>query len=89
MLETFVDALPYLEIEESTSTAELAGILKESRDEKIKFILLTNARRSDRLQELKNFFVRGKEVEYQIWDIERIFAVSIKIKFRSKKFLSK
>jgi hypothetical protein len=76
MLETFVDAVltNNLDIEESTGTADLATLLKDSRDEKIKFILLTNARRSAVLRDLKKFFFRGQEVECQIWDIERIFA---------------
>ncbi len=80
-LEAFADAILTTELEknidESTSTAELAEILKESqsRDEKIKFFLLTNAKRSLTLKELKKFFVRGKEIECQVWDIERIFNV--------------
>lgn len=47
MLEAFVDAVltSDLELEESTSTAELADILCKSTDEKFKFILLKNARR--------------------------------------------
>ena len=75
-LEMFADAVltTDLEIEELTSTAELAEILKASRNEKIKFILLTNARRST-IKEVEKFFVRKREVECQIWDIERIFAV--------------
>ena len=46
-LEMFVDAVltTDLEIEEAISIVELAEILKASRNEKIKFILLTNARR--------------------------------------------
>ena len=77
MLEAFVDAVltTDLELEESTSTAELADILRTSTDEKFKFILLTNVRRGLRLNDVKNFFVRGKEVDCQIWDIERIFDV--------------
>lgn len=76
MLETFADAIltSNLDIEESTGTADLATLLKDSHDEKIKFILLTNARRSAILRDLKKFFFRGQEVECQIWDIERIFA---------------
>ncbi|MBR4642285.1 MAG: AIPR family protein [Selenomonadaceae bacterium] len=79
MLESFVDAVLRTDlcndIDESTSVAELAENLKAISDEKIKFILLTNAKRSNKLQEIKNFFACGKEVECQIWDIERIFAV--------------
>ena len=79
MLESFVDAVLRTDlcndIDESTSVAELAENLKTIRDEKIKFILLTNAKRSYTLKEIKNFFVCDKEVECQIWDIERIFAV--------------
>lgn len=77
LLEMFADAVltTKLEIEESTGTADLAKLLKDSRDEKIKFILLTNARRSVKLKELEKFFFREQEVECQIWDIERIFAV--------------
>ena len=76
LLETFADAAikNALDIEESTSTAELAEILRTSTDERFKFILLTNARQSVRLHEIKNFFVRGNEVDCEIWDIERIFA---------------
>ena len=89
MLEAFVNAVPYLEIEESTSTAELANILKTNRDANIKFILLTNARRSLTVKEIKNSYVYGKKIDCQLWDIERIFAVyssmqvreSIKIDF--------
>lgn len=77
MLAAFVDAVltTNLEIEESTSTAELAEILKTDSDEKIKFILLTNAQRSLTVKEIKNVFVRDKEIDCQLWDIERIFAV--------------
>lgn len=77
MLAAFVDAVltTNLEIEESTSTAELAEILKTNIDEKIKFLLLTNAQRSLTVKEIKNVFVRGKEIDCQLWDIERIFAV--------------
>lgn len=75
MLEAFVNAVSDLEIEESTSTAELAEILKTNSDTKIKFILLTNARRSFTVKESKNSFVRGNEIDCQLWDIERIFAV--------------
>lgn len=76
LLETFVDAVltTKLGIEESTGTADLAKLLEDNRDEKIKFILLTNARRGVKRKELEKFFVRGQEVECQIWDIERIFA---------------
>ena len=76
LLETFAEAAisNALDIEESTSTAELAEILRTSTDERFKFILLTNARQSVRLHEIKNFFVRGNEVDCEIWDIERIFA---------------
>lgn len=77
MLAAFVDAVltTNLEIEESTSTAELVEILKTNIDEKIKFLLLTNAQRSLTVKEIKNVFVRGKEIDCQLWDIERIFAV--------------
>lgn len=77
MLAAFVDAVltTDLEMEESTSTAELADILKTNSDEKIKFILLTNAQRSLTVKEIKNVFVRDKEIDCQLWDIERIFAV--------------
>ena len=77
LLETFVEAVlsKSLDIEESTSTAELAEILQTNEDAKIKFILLTNARRSVKLNEIKSFFVNGNEVECQLWDIERIFNV--------------
>ena len=77
MLENFVDAVltTQLEIEESISTAELAEILRTGNYEKIKFILLTNARRVVTRTELEKFFVRGKEIDCQVWDIERIFAV--------------
>ena len=77
MLAAFVDAVltTNLEIEESTSTAELAEILKTNSDEKIKFLLLTNAQRSLTVKEIKNVFVHGKEIDCQLWDIERIFAV--------------
>ena len=77
LLESFAEAVltSDLDIEESTATFELAEALKASRDEKIKFILLTNARRSTGLNDIKKFFFRGREVDCQIWDIERIFAV--------------
>ena len=79
MLETFADAVlttkPKLDIEESTTTYELAEALRTNRDVRIKFILLTNARRSVARTELEKFFVRKREIECQIWDIERIFAV--------------
>lgn len=78
-LETFFDAIMTTDIcadiDESTSTAELAENLKARADEKFKFILLTNARRSLKLREVKNLFIRGREIECQIWDIERIFDV--------------
>ena len=103
LLESFADAVltTDLDIEESTATFELAEALKknrdENRDEKIKFILLTNARRSAVLRDIKNFFVRGREVECQIWDIERIFAVydsmqvreAIRIDFERRRRLRK
>ena len=75
MLEAFVNAAPELEIEESTSTAELAETLRTTGDASIKFILLTNARRSLKLKEIKKSFARGKEIDCQLWDIERIFSV--------------
>ena len=77
LLETFTEAAisNALDIKESTSTAELVDTLRDNPDEKIKFILLTNARRSIKLNDIKNFFVRGKAVECQLWDIERIFDV--------------
>ncbi len=76
LLEMFADAVltTKLDIEESTSTADLAKILRESPDAKIKFILLTNARRGSVLRDMKKFYVRKGEVECQVWDIERIFA---------------
>ena len=76
MLSAFVDAIftTDIEIEESTSTAELAEILKNG-DERIKFILLTNAKRSLTVKEINNVFIRDKEIDCQLWDIERIFAV--------------
>ena len=84
LLESFAEAAirDALEIEESTSTAELADILRDTADAKIKFILLTNARQSIKLNETKNFFVRGKVVECQLWDIERIFAVYTSMQVR-------
>ena len=77
LLASFADAVltTELDIEESTATFELAEALKTNRDGKIKFILLTNARRSDVLRDIKKFFVDGREVDCQIWDIERIFEV--------------
>lgn len=74
-LEAFVNAISELEIEESTSTAELAEILRTNSDTNIKFILLTNSRRSLTVKEIKNCFVLGKKIDCQLWDIERIFAV--------------
>ena len=77
LLEAFVDAVltTNLEIEESTSVAELAKILRTNTDTKFKFILLTNLRRRTTLHNIEKFFVRDNEVETQLWDIERIFAV--------------
>lgn len=84
LLETFADAAisKALDIEESTSTAELVDILRDNPDEKIRFILLTDARQSIKLNEIKNFFVRGKAVDCQLWDIERIFAVYTSMQVR-------
>ncbi len=84
LLETFTEAAisNALDVEESTSTAELVDTLRDNPDEKIKFILLTNARRSIKLNDIKNFFVRGKAVECQLWDIERIFDVYTSMQVR-------
>ena len=59
-----------------TSTAELTNILQKSDDDtRFKFVLPTNAHRSIKLNDIKNFFVCTKVVECQIWDIKRIFDV--------------
>ena len=76
LLEEFVLAVltGNVELEESTSAAELAEILRASVDVKFKFFLLTNVRRGVKLRDVGKFFVRDSEVDCQIWDIERIFA---------------
>ena len=85
MLAEFVDAILTTklseDLEESTAVAELAEILKTT-DGKIKFILLTNAKRSVKRKELKKFFVRDAEIDCQIWDIERIFEAFTSLQVR-------
>lgn len=77
MLEEFVNAVTttdlYEKFDESTSVAELAEILRTNKDARVNFILLTNAKRSATVRDLKKFFVHKNEVDCQIWDIERIF----------------
>lgn len=85
MIAEFVDAILTTKLsetfEESTTVAELAEILK-TPDVKIRFILLTNAKRSVQRKELKKFFVRDAEVDCQIWDIERIFEAFTSLQVR-------
>ena len=81
MLASFVDAAIntnfYQDLEDSLAVSELAEMLKDSAREtsKYTFVLLTNARRSTSLVEVKKFSVSGKDVDCQVWDIERIFEV--------------
>ena len=88
MLASFVDAAVntklYQEIEDSLPIFELVEILKEKAAEisKFIFILLTNAKRSATLVNFKNFFLIEKEVECQIWDIERIFEIYSSMQIR-------
>lgn len=81
MLSTFIeDAVGtdlYMDIEPSRSVAGLIDTLRDEREniQKYTFILLTNAKRSSKLQKLDSFEVDGKLAECQVWDIERIFEI--------------
>ena len=86
MIEAFVDAVLttdlYKQIEESTSVAELADILRTKDDTKFKFILLTNGKRSLTLKDFEPARVGGREVDCQVWDIERIFNIYTSLQIR-------
>lgn len=88
MLAYFVDAAVntnlYQEIEDSLPVAELIRDLREkiTSGSKCVFILLTNAKRSATFVEMKNIFVAGKEIECQVWDIERIFEIYTSMQIR-------
>lgn len=81
MLTSFVDAAVntnlHQEIEDSLPIFELVDILREKSNQisKFNFVLLTNARRSSTLVEIKKISVVDKEIDCQVWDIERIFDI--------------
>ena len=88
MLASFVDAAVntdfYQTLEDSLPVAELVEILRDKTTDNSRctFILLTNARRSSTLVEMKNFSLIGKTVDCQVWDIERIFEIYSSMQIR-------
>ena len=81
MLAAFLDAVIDTDliedIEPSLPIYELVEHIRNNFSErpKYRFILLTNARRSITLNELKDFPLRGVPVDCQVWDIDRIFDI--------------
>lgn len=88
MLASFVDAAVntdfYQTLEDSLPVAELVEVMRDKMNDNSKctFILLTNARRSSTLMEIKNFSLIGKMIDCQVWDIERIFEVYSSMQIR-------
>ncbi|NLB82593.1 MAG: AIPR family protein, partial [Clostridiaceae bacterium] len=70
-----------LDADESTSVADLNDelLLEKSRGgiRKLKMILLTNSVMSDRIKELPTKEVVNIPVEFQIWDVERVYKVCL------------
>ena len=78
MLESFASAAAgglIKNADESSSAAELIGILQEKNYSGLKFFLLTNAQKISTLTAVKSFRAAGFEAECQIWDVERIFQI--------------
>ena len=68
----------YKEIEMSTPCADLVDLLHTQREHirKYKLIVFTDATMSSRIESLETAVFKGVPVEYQIWDIARLFKIS-------------
>ena len=64
-------------IEPSTSASDLVDLLWLNRDRirKFRFLLITDGFMSDRISELESKSFNSIPVEFQIWDIDRIYRV--------------
>lgn len=67
----------YKEIEISTPCADLVELLRtnKSRIRKYRLLLITDGLMSDRIDTLPSKNIDDNSVEYQIWDIKRLFTV--------------
>lgn len=90
MLAAFVDAVLSTDliedIEPSLPVYDIADHIKKTVGEhpKYRFVLLTNARRSLTLNELKNFSFGNLPVDCQVWDIDRIFDIYRSMQMREE-----